>query len=495
MIQIRPDPNCDCDVLVVGAGPAGASAAIHLTRSGLKVILIDCQSFTRDKVCGDFVSPLALFELARIGITSLPDFKRTNKIHKAALYLDGKVLISQPIPKLENLPSYGRVIPRLMLDNWILAAARDAGVSVFEGFRLTHFEKETNGIWAQVKGQNKTITFRTQLLIGADGSRSTIRHLLSNRPISKDNRIIAVRTYFKGINGRSDRADLYFSGDSFPGYCWLFPINHNAANVGVGMIADTIPHANYNLRKLLKHLIENDEALSRRLRGARRVGRIIGWPLITYKPEREVVADRVVLIGDAAGLINPLNGEGIQYALLSGRWVSETILMCATQQDYSRESLENYSVRVEKELSYDMALAALIVELIRNRRLNPIWLQALRIIVQRAEIDPDYAHTAGGVLAGMIPASNVLNSKFITKTLKQGALSTMVGAVKNLVRGPHQTRKTCSDAAQTGFVLIKDTIQHPTDFLKWGFRLSAGSAELAGQVFKDLILSSDVTKK
>jgi hypothetical protein len=239
----------------------------------------------------------------------------------------------------------------------------------------------------------------------------------------------------------------------------------------------------------------NDEALRRRLNGARRAGKIVGWPLITYNPGREIVADRVVLIGDAAGLINPLNGEGVQYALLSGRWASETILMCAARQDYSKKALGYYSARVEKELSYDMALAALIVELIRNRRLNPIWLQALRIITQRADMDPDYAHTAGGILAGMIPASHVLDPKFITKTIKQAAFSTMVGAVKNMLRGSNQAKKMCSDTVETGFAFVQDAIQHPTDFLKWSYRLSAGTAELTGQVIKDLILSSELTKK
>ena len=175
MIHIRLKTDYDCDVCVVGGGPAGATAAFHLVRAGLNVILIDYQSFPRDKICGDFISPLALFELARMGVTSYAAFKGTNKIYRAALYLDGKALITQKIPRLDNLPAHGRVIPRLMLDNWILKAARDAGVSIFEGFRFTRFKIKGDGIWVEVKNHNQTIALRARLLIGADGSRSRIR--------------------------------------------------------------------------------------------------------------------------------------------------------------------------------------------------------------------------------------------------------------------------------------------------------------------------------
>jgi flavin-dependent dehydrogenase len=125
-------PHVDGDVVVVGAGPAGAATAAHLARRGLSVILVDRQQFPRDKVCGDFVGPVALRELHRLGITDLPEYRQSNVIQSAAIHLDGKPLMSCPIPNVQGLPSYGRVVPRMVLDRWIVQAARAAGAHVLE---------------------------------------------------------------------------------------------------------------------------------------------------------------------------------------------------------------------------------------------------------------------------------------------------------------------------------------------------------------------------
>jgi flavin-dependent dehydrogenase len=99
----------------------------------------------------------------------------------------------------------------------------------------------------------------------------------------------------------------------------------------------------------------------------------------------------VLLAGDAAGLINPLNGEGIQYALLSGRWAAETVIACAASHDFSGRALGAYAARVDDELRYDLSLSRTIVQLIRNRVLDPLWLEALRIIAAQARVDAEHA--------------------------------------------------------------------------------------------------------
>jgi menaquinone-9 beta-reductase len=97
------------------------------------------------------------------------------------------------------------------------------------------------------------------------------------------------------------------------------------------------------------------------LRRARQHGKIVGWPLITYNHRLPISFDRVMLIGDAAGLINPLNGEGIQHALQSARWAAEVLAPCLHENDYSAQAVAPFAARVESELRYDIALARLIV--------------------------------------------------------------------------------------------------------------------------------------
>src|ERR1035437_6662931 len=106
------DIKYDADVLIVGGGPSGSICAYYLAKEGKKVILIDSESFPRDKICGDFVSPVGLNELKAIGICDFDDFEKTNMITGATVYIDGVPMITKNLPKIEGLPNYGRVIPR-----------------------------------------------------------------------------------------------------------------------------------------------------------------------------------------------------------------------------------------------------------------------------------------------------------------------------------------------------------------------------------------------
>lgn len=487
MIRITIESACGSDVAIVGAGPSGATAATYLARAGLKVILIERCTFPRDKVCGDFVGPAALVELKRIGITDLPQYKNTNIIYEAALYLDGKELISNPIPNIDGLPPYGRTIPRVLLDKWIFESAKEAGADVLEGYRIKGFERQNDGIKLEVEGPEGIKILKTRMLIGADGSNSTVSRLLRGRSSTRSDRIIGVRAYFKGVDAFQDRAELYFTAESFPGYCWLFPVDNSTANVGVGMALDTLPRSGVHLKDLLIQLLNKDPILRSRLGHAQMVGKIGSWPLTTYNPLHPIVDNRIMLIGDAAGLVNPLNGEGIQYALLSARWASQVAIASLAKNNLTREALSAYSIQVENELRYSVALSNLIVRMIRNRSLNPVWLRALNIIAARARRDPDYARITGGVLAGLIPTTDAFSLKVISRTIEQAAVSTSFDAAVSLLRGPKHLKKMSIGAAELGLGFTYSAVRHPVDFIKWGLGSAASAAELANQVSKHVL--------
>lgn len=481
MVTLRIRPPLDAEVIVAGAGPAGAATATFLARAGVNTLLLDRQRFPRDKVCGDFVGPVALVELQRLGITDLPAYRQSNVVHSAAVFLDGKRLIASPIPDVPGLPPYGRVIPRKDLDAWIVAAARAAGATVIEGVRARDVVVESDHVAVTVEERGVTRTLRAHALVGADGSSSLIARVLRGSPAPDEDRIIAVRAYFDGVAGPEDQADLYFSAESFPGYYWLFPTGPGRANVGVGMVLETFPRTEDHLRELLLSLIDRDPGLQARLRDARMEGKVVGWPLTTYNPRLPVIGERVVLVGDAAGLINSLNGEGIQYALLSGRWAAETLIAARAASDYSARSLTPYAVRVERELRYDMALSGMIVQLIRNRSLNPLWMHALRIIVNRARVDPRYADATGGVLAGLVPASSVLSAHVIGGTIRQAILTTGIDAIGHLVRGPHHLTMVGRNATRAALEIAATTTRSPGEFARWGMGVVRSGAELALQ--------------
>jgi menaquinone-9 beta-reductase len=422
MVMMHAD-DVDADAVVVGGGPAGAAAAARLAAAGFSVILVDRATFPRDKVCGDFVGPAALAELADLGVAAAADFRETNKIGDLALYADGLKLAGGLLPHVPGLPSYGRVIPRLQLDAWVLQAARRAGATVLGGRRVTAIEHAPGAVTVRGLGAPGPWELRARLLLGADGSNSTVARALRGAPPPSRDRILAVRAYFDGVTGPADQVDLYCCGDSFPGYHWLFPAGGARANVGVGMVQVTYPRGRRNLRELLLRLIAEDAALRQRLRGARMRGGVLGSPLTTYDPQLPLVGERVMLLGDAAGLINPLNGEGIQYALQSARWAVDVAADRLRCGELGASALAAYECRVHQSLRQDMALSRLVVQVIRNRALNPVWLQALRIIGARARTDPDYAYRVGCVLTGLAPAIGTLGAGVAAKTVKQALLT------------------------------------------------------------------------
>ena len=331
----------------------------------------------------------------------------------------------------------------------------------------------------KAKHKKQSLVFKTKLLIGADGSNTVVGRVMRGKNIAKEDRILAVRAYYEGVGGRSDRAKLYFTEKSFPGYYWLFPTGPGKANVGVGMVLKTLPPVEQHLRDLLKSLVESDPALHSLLKNAKIEGKIVGWPLTTYNPSQQIVGDRVLLVGDAAGLINSLNGEGIQYAMQSGRWAAEIVKQQARSQDFSEQALLAYQQKLEDELRYDMALSNFLVHTIRNRTMNKVWLRALRVITDRAKFDPDYAFVAGGILAGLLPASSAMNPKFVLSTLQQMVFAMGAGVAGSVIRGPKQWSEVGKGTQKLGMDIMKEGFRDPANFVDWGIDMADNVLELA----------------
>ena len=418
----------DCDVLVVGGGPAGAAAAARLAGRGFRTVLVDRARFPRDKVCGDFVGPMALAELADLGVAKLEAFGATSAMATLALHVDDDQPARLRIPEVDGIPGYGRVIPRLQLDAWVVDAARQAGATVLDGRKAEAVLPETDAVTVRGDGTAGPWQLRARLLLGADGSNSMVARALHGGAPAGRNRITAVRAYFDDVEGPGDQGDVWFRSDTFPGYHWLFPAADGSANLGVGMLMSTYPRSARNLRDMLERLIADDASVRRRLGGARMRGKVLGHPLTTYDPRLPLVGDRVMLLGDAAGLINPLNGEGIQYALHSARWAADIAADRLGSDRLDAASLEPYQQRVQQNLRTDMALSRLIVQLFRNRGLNQVWLGALRSIAARATTDPDYAHQVGCVLTGLPADVSAVGAGAAARIFGRAMMSPLAGA-------------------------------------------------------------------
>jgi flavin-dependent dehydrogenase len=310
-----------CDVLIVGGGPAGSSCAWGLRDSGLDVAILDRHSFPRDKICGGWITPAVLTELG---------------IHPAEYAQD---CLLQPIagfrigyiggPAMETgygaTVSYG--IRRREFDNYLL---RRSGARLFERTNLDTLRREAGG-WI-VNGE-----IRTRLLVGAGGHFCPVAKLTGSKP-ARENAVVAQEAEFvmaaeqaAGCQVRPDMPELYFCSD-MKGYGWCFR-KQNFLNIGLGRM---------DQHRLSEHVA----AFVRFLKSVGRISfdvpsALLGHAYLLYGvSERRVAEDRLLLIGDAAGLAYKQSGEGIRPAIESGLLAAQAI--AAAEGNYSRESLAAY---------------------------------------------------------------------------------------------------------------------------------------------------------
>ncbi|MGY2002174.1 geranylgeranyl reductase family protein [Blastococcus sp. SYSU DS1024] len=309
------------DVLVVGAGPAGAAAAAWAARTGRDVVLADAAVFPRDKTCGDGLTPRAVAELDHLGLGDWARSKARNRGLRAAGFGREWQL---PWPG-GAFPDHGSAVPRTELDARIRQVALDAGARPVDGARAVDVERDGDRVRAVVfedaDGGTTTITCRR--LVVADGVRSPLGRVLG-REWHRDTAYgVAARSYVR--SGRSD--DEWISshlelrgteGELLSGYGWVFPLGREAGevNLGVGTLATARRPAGVQLKSLLEFYAETRRG-EWQLDG--KVRDVTSALLPMGGAVSGVAGRNWALVGDAAGCVNPLNGEGIDYGLETGR--------------------------------------------------------------------------------------------------------------------------------------------------------------------------------
>lgn len=400
-------------MIIVGGGPSGCSAAFFNAKKGKKVLLLDKDSFPRDKICGDGVTGKSLVILDEMGLSD--EISKVRKIisNGVKIYTPNKLSLRIPIQDPKD-PLSAFSIERNIMDNLIFERAKDEvmknGGEVKTEKVLGVLKDENGVVGVRTKDNNE---YRGKVIIGAGGYNCPIsRYTLEENNIVKQERehySSAIREYWKGIEGSNGDFEIHFIEGVLPGYFWIFPISEDKFNIGVGMLLSEMDNQKVKLKKLLDYIVEESYLSERFVRASAIPKSRKGWMLPLGSPRKGELEPRknftqgCLLIGDAASLIDPFTGEGIGNGLLSGKLTA------------------NYELDDERaKIAYQEELWSLVGKELTNsyrlqKMLNKKWL--VNWFIKRARKKPKLQGIITDMLNNKETQGNMNSKWFILKNL------------------------------------------------------------------------------
>jgi geranylgeranyl reductase family protein len=370
------------DVIVVGAGPAGASTAYHLAQSGVDVLLLEKASFPRDKICGDGLTPRAVKQLISMGFDlDEPGWQK----NKGLRIVGAGHRLELPWPELASFPPYGAVRTRTDLDEILARHAQKAGARLMERTNVTGpvLDERTGrvvGVTAKPvddRGRRvgDEVTYRAPVVVACDGVSARMAIAMGierreNRPMG-----VAVRAYYETPRHDDPWMESWLElwdgppGQSnlLPGYGWIFGVGDGTANVGLGILNSSKAFQQVDYKQILHTwLATTPEEWG--FRDENRVGRIGSAALPMGFNRKPHYSRGMLLVGDSGGMTNPFNGEGIDYALEAGETAAAVIIQALARPDGpARERvLEGYAAAMDAAYGGYFTLGRVFAKMIGN---------------------------------------------------------------------------------------------------------------------------------
>lgn len=368
----------DADVIVIGAGPSGSAAAYWLATAGVDVLLLEKTKFPREKVCGDGLTPRGTRALVDIGIDVSED---AGWLHNKGLrVIGGGMRLELDWPELTSFPNYGLVRPRADLDHLLVQQAVKAGARLLEQTSVSGpiHDKQGRVVGVTAKDADKQpLEFRAPVVLACDGvsgkfAQSLGLHRNDKRPMG-----VAVRRYYTSPRTNDDYLESWLElwdgppgaddAKLLPGYGWIFGMGDGTVNVGLGVLNTSAGFQKTNYRTLLTSWLDATPE-DWGLREANAIGTTQGAGLPMGFNRTPHYQDGVLLVGDSGGSVNPFNGEGIPYAMESGKLAAEaTIQALARPEGAQREkALRGYPAAMAAEWGAYYRLGGIFVKLIGN---------------------------------------------------------------------------------------------------------------------------------
>ncbi|MFQ6615215.1 MAG: NAD(P)/FAD-dependent oxidoreductase [Fidelibacterota bacterium] len=398
------------DMVVVGGGPAGATAALYASRIGLRVLLVDKEQFPRDKVCGDALSGKS------VGI--LRDLDLLEQVRDLPGASVRTITFGSPNHTSANIlmegdgGQEGFVIRRKVFDNFLFQKAGKEVETCIEGFFVRDLITDNGhvcGIRGNRRGERDMEEYRAPLVLGADGFSSVVARKAGLYDHDPRHWVVALRCYYRNVGGLTDQIELHYLDEVIPGYFWIFPLEDGRANVGIGMLHEFMKCRKVNLKESLRWAI-NSGPFRDRFSGSEALEEPVGWNLPVGSKHRTIVGDGLMLLGDAAGLIDPFTGEGIGNAMYSARVAVETAREAHEGKDFGGAFLSRYDRRLWDAIGPELKLSTRLQQLGRLRFL-------LNFVIGKAARHQEVRETIGGMITNELPREKLASPVFYLKLL------------------------------------------------------------------------------
>ena len=400
------------DAIIVGAGPAGSSAAIYCNKLGLNTLLLDKSIFPRDKICGDALSGKSVKILEELDLLQDLDKLDGAIINRIIFgnpnHSECELHLNKSLNKRHI--SHGFVIPRKIFDNYLFKKASNVS-NVVSGFNVDDLIYDKSQVIG-VKGKSTTgeqKKYFGNIVLGADGPYSIVSRKSGLYNSDMNYTAVGLRCYYENIEDLTDQIELHYVNETIPGYFWIFPAGNKKANIGVGLLKSRAKKKKYNLQQILMQVI-NSKNFKHRFKNSKALEKPKGWNLPFGNKKRGNHGNGFLLLGDAAGLVDPFTGEGIGNAMESGKIAADIVLKAKKINNFSNQILSEYDKVLWEYLGSELKTSTLLLKLAHYRIL-------LNFVIDRASRNKNIKNMISGMLADEVPKTELSNPMFYLKTL------------------------------------------------------------------------------
>ena len=400
------------DVIIVGAGPAGSTAALYAHKLGLNCILLDKAVFPRDKICGDALSGKSVRLMRELNLLEGVEKLEGSEINRITFGSPSHSQFDVHLKgnKNNDFITKGYVVPRKIFDNFLFKKA-DEITETRQGFTVNDIIYQNDNI-SGVKGTNiegKEEILNAPIIMGCDGANSIIARKLGLYEMDMENTAVAIRCYYEGVEGLSNQIELHYVSEVKPGYFWLFPAGNGKANIGIGLSKNDAKKEDRTLRQIMDEIVQSDYFRSR-FGNARPLEKPVGWNLPLGRIQRKNHGNGFMLLGDAAGLVDPFTGEGIGNAMVAAKHAMQVASKAKNHKDYSERSFSEYDQLLWDDIGGELRTSTKLQSLARSSFL-------LNFVINRAARNEEVQSIISGMLSHEIPKDELSSPMFYLKIL------------------------------------------------------------------------------